>query len=124
MNIEIFGFDTPELIHESVTFFCDVLDLKNLNISIYADDCIEVATGICYYVSDDEFQIVIKNRDIGHMCVTLAHELTHVKQYVKDQLDDHFNTSIPYHERWWEIEAYENEVKLTQLFVEKISKKY
>jgi hypothetical protein len=123
MNIEIFGFDAPELIHESVTFFCDVLNLKNLNISVYADDCLKTETGICYQVNDDEFQIVIKNRDIGHMCVTLAHELTHVKQYVKDRLSDLFDASIPYHDRWWEIEAYESEVRLTRLFVEKISKK-
>jgi hypothetical protein len=54
------------------------------------------------------------------MIVTLAHEMVHVKQYLKDNLAEHFTYDIPYMERWWEKEAYAMEVEITKSIIEMV----
>lgn len=44
-------------------------------------------------------------REVGATMMTLLHEMVHVKQFVFDNLAEAFDETIPYFERWWEIEA-------------------
>jgi hypothetical protein len=118
MPLIIEGNLNQDFIGSVVSFFCDALGIavpKNLH--IFTDETIKVC-GACYRNDHDDYMIVLKERDnAADMIVTLAHELTHVKQYVRDGLDSAFTTSIPYMERWWELEAYEKESELIELLI-------
>lgn len=63
-------------------------------------------------------KIATKKRNITKIAMTLIHELTHVMQYVHKGLKQ--DKSIPYRERWWEIEAREMEEKLLLKYMETI----
>ena len=104
-----------------VNFFCDALGIHVPNLHIFVDDTINVA-GACYQNSHDDYLIALRQQDYGQMIVTLAHELVHVKQYVLDGLDQKWDTTIPYRERWWEVEAYEKEVELTKLLIDAVER--
>lgn len=117
--LTIEGNLNSSFVKNAVHFFCDILKISVPNIHIFTDSTIS-PNGACYRNSDDDFMIVLKERDYGQMIVTLAHELVHVKQYLKDGLSDKWDSSIPYMERWWEQEAYEKEVELTKLLIEAV----
>jgi hypothetical protein len=106
-------------VNSAVDLFCSALDIQKPNLHIFTDSTIS-PNGACYRNSDDDFMIVLKERDHGDMMVTLAHEMVHVKQYLLDGLSDKWDSSIPYMERWWEQEAYEKEVELTKLLIEAV----
>ena len=118
-NVLIEGMN-QEFIGKVVRFFCDALGIGVPILHIFVDDTISVA-GACYQNDHDDYLIALRQQDTGQMIVTLAHELVHVKQYVLDGLADKWDTSVPYRERWWEVEAYEKEVELTKLLVEAVT---
>lgn len=62
-------------------------------------------------------QVVVNDRNITEIAATIFHELTHVKQFAKMNLSDHLDKSIPYKDRWWEKEAFDNEVELINKFI-------
>jgi Zn-dependent peptidase ImmA (M78 family) len=86
------------------------------DITIFSDQTIQ-PNGACYRADENEFMIVLKERDEGQMMLTLAHEMVHVKQYLLDDLSDQFDEKIPYMERWWEQEAFSKEVDLMKLLI-------
>ena len=109
-----------EFANKVVRFFCDALEVDVPNLHIFVDDTIRIA-GACYQNDHDDYLIALKQQDLGQMIVTLAHELVHVKQYMIDGLYKTFDATIPYRERWWEVEAYEKEVELTKLLIEAVT---
>lgn len=123
MSLVIEGNLNSEFIGSVVNFFCDILGISvPENLHIFTDETIEIG-GTCYRNADDDYTIVLKERaNLGDMIVTLAHELTHVKQYVLDNLECAFTRDIPYHERWWEVEAYEKEAELTKMLIEAVNR--
>lgn len=76
--------------------------------------------GLCIDLSSTEFLILVKtdNRNIGEVFTTIAHEMVHVKQYMKENLGWFLDnrSHIPYHERWWEREAFEKSIMLVEKF--------
>jgi hypothetical protein len=106
-----------DFITECVVHMCECLGIEVPNIHIFVDDTIK-PDGACYENSPNDFMVVLKSQDIGQMLVTLAHEMTHVKQFMKNNLSAHFDNKIPYMERWWEKEAYEMEVVITKSLIE------
>jgi hypothetical protein len=110
-----------DFIRNVVSFICDALGIEVPNIHIFVDDTIQIA-GACYQNAHDDYLIALREQDLGQMIVTLAHELVHVKQYVVDNLAEKFTTSIPYRERWWEIEAYAKETDLTMMLIEAVNR--
>jgi hypothetical protein len=122
MPLIIEGNMNQDFIGSVVAFFCDALGISiPKNLHIFTDETIEI-DGACYRNDHDDYMIVLKEQNIAHMVVTLAHELTHVKQYVLDSLESAFTTDVPYRERWWEIEAYEKEVELTKMLIKAVEK--
>jgi hypothetical protein len=118
MPLTIEGNFNQDFISSVVKFFCDALGIEVPgNLHIFTDETIHVG-GACYRNDDDDYMIVLREQEnVGEMIITLAHELTHVKQYIFDDLEKYFTNSVPYHERWWEIEAFEKEVELTKLLI-------
>lgn len=108
--IEILGLKEDLILQCLNKFACMLgIELPNLSILVDATDQMK-ANGVCYQNSPDEYMIVLKEQENeGRMVQTLAHEMVHVKQYLKDDLASHFTHDIPYMERWWEVEAYEME---------------
>ena len=119
MSVIIEGNLNKNFVSLAIDFLCDALGIPVPNLHIFTDQTIEPC-GVCYRADEKDFMIVLKERDQGHMMLTLAHELVHVKQYLKDGLSDKWDSSIPYMERWWEQEAYEKEVELTKLLIEAV----
>jgi hypothetical protein len=69
--------------------------------------------GYCCDLDDGEFEIDIKRTlRLRDMLTTLAHELVHVKQYIKGELTQTNEQNIPYWDRPSEIEAHGREVGL------------
>ena len=70
--------------------------------------------GDCMYEDDRDFTIRFDGSlSPIEIAKTLLHELVHVKQYLrKEEMD----TSLPYMERPYEIEAYKLEEQLTEAF--------
>ena len=72
--------------------------------------------GYCCHLDDHEFEIDVKRTlPMREMLITLAHELVHVKQYVRGELteDDHRDEKdSDYWDCPWEIEAHGREIGL------------
>ena len=101
--------------------FAEILDIELPNLSIFVDETIKV-NGACYQNAPDDYMIVLRSQEEeGNMVQTLAHEMVHVKQYLKDNLASHFTHDIPYMERWWEIEAFEMERVLMLDLIEMVT---
>lgn len=124
MNIEISDLDltlTTNFIH----FCCDELNIWPSLITVEGWDntFLDGATGLCYEVnSKDEYLIMVSttDRNTTEIYDTIAHEMIHVKQFMKDNL----NKSLckrhrpVYRERWWEKEANQNSFELVKKYVD------
>lgn len=76
--------------------------------------------GYCCELDDNEFEIDIKRTlRMRDMLTTLAHEMVHVKQYVKGELTQTNEQDIPYWDRPSEIEAHGREIGLFITWAEK-----
>ena len=69
--------------------------------------------GTCIDTDDSEYEIEVnKNQSLEDLCVTLCHEMVHVKQYVRKELFSDVNfykTREEYLNLPWEVEAYEKQ---------------
>lgn len=115
MNIVCAYGDRAELA-EKVANFC-VAELMPRMRTI--DVCIEItddcdAMGYCLAVTPREFVIEV-NEDLNDLefLTTIMHEMTHVKQYAKKELEINnkmvYSTQEEYENVWYEKEAYEME---------------
>jgi hypothetical protein len=82
--------------------------------------------GMCIDDSDGNFIILVKeeNRTITQICTTIAHELIHVKQYMKDNLGwflDNRGDTL-YTDCWWEKEAFSGSFALVEKFTKTLQK--
>ena len=107
------------LVNKFVTFLCKELCILPRDITITSYDLAE-HRGMCFDEDTGKFTILIKEngRNIGEVFTTIAHEMIHVKQYMKEDLGKLLdeNNSLPYEKRWWEKEAFENAVPLVEKF--------
>lgn len=110
-----------QLIKRFVKFLCKELCILPREI-IIANCDVKENNGMCIDENKGKYIILVKqkDRDIGQVFTTIAHEMIHVKQYMTQGLGHFLDTQsdVPYLERWWEKEARENSVP----FVEKFSK--
>lgn len=117
MALRVDGIPDESIVTKTVDFFCRVLNIpSDIDIHLFVDETLQ-SQGACYQNSPSEYMIVLACQKIEQMIVTIAHELVHIKQFIYDELDKHFDDSIPYHERWWEQEASESESVLMELFL-------
>lgn len=93
---------------------------KNILISVEFD---ELADGLNGYVIEQEhnhFDIAIEKRGrlIQQNIMTIFHEMTHVKQHIFENLSELLDSpdKPEYSERWWEIEAFSESVKMVDAF--------
>ena len=137
-----------KLLEEAARFFADQLMdprmVRNLTIDIEVYDNLDVE-GEC--VDEDGvrnprwFTIGLKGQDIKDMIKTLGHEMVHVKQHAKNELQTGHAVAarggLKIYSKWmgeiwkpkgkedayfdapWEIEAYGREVGLVHRFIEK-----
>lgn len=93
------------------------LGISACSVVIEVDDLADGINGFCYDESETNLIIALKERCYSDMCLTLSHELAHVKQYIEDDLGRHLdlNPNAPYDSRWWEIEANEEGQRLYYL---------
>jgi len=126
MNTVMAWGDNKELCNlaEEVVAFC-VQELmprmRTLDICIEVSDETDVC-GYCMAVDKREFVIEVKeDLDKLEFISTLCHEMVHVKQYARGELDIDGKMSYKTHEEymnlWYEKEAYEQEVVLTKKFL-------
>jgi len=88
-------------VEEFVKYACKELEIFPKEIEI---DFLEVdgVNGMCIDLEPGNFLILVKNHE-GQL-ETLAHELVHVKQYMKQDLGSLLGTE-EYETSWWEQEA-------------------
>lgn len=125
MKIEVTDLDVV-LTEQFVTFCCEELDVSPENIFVEGWDTplFNKANGLCYEVEHNyEYLIMvyIKDRDITSIYHTVAHELIHVKQFIKEDLTNHIEKHKPvYSQRWWEKEAEKESVNLVKKYVDNL----
>jgi hypothetical protein len=117
--------DYPSFIEKFARFLCDELQIRPAKVTIVPYELDDGILGLCLDESDDEFIVFVKekDRDIGCICTTIAHEMIHVKQFLKENLNHWLNTcrDTPYHKRWWEVEARLDSVPLVEKFAKKFT---
>lgn len=116
----------PSLVEKLARFLCEELDIRPEKLTIVPYEVEDSNVGLCLDESDTEFIVFVreKDRNIGEIFTTIAHEMIHVKQYMKENLNWflHNRYDIPYMERWWEKEAFSNAVPLVEKFAKNLQK--
>jgi hypothetical protein len=118
-----------DLVEDACYFFIKKLmpRLRKIEIDIYIKKMTGDAVGYCMLTdSDRDYEIELANHlDIRDLMVTLAHEMVHVKQYVRKEMDCESATrwktnsvaeDTPYYDLPWEKEAYRMQVKLAKSY--------
>lgn len=118
------------LIKEVVEFANNHLDIheEDFEIEIFLDDIVDGANGMLIDdIPNKKFIMLVKNgRNISHILMTIVHELVHVKQYIRDGLAEVCETvfqTVPYLERWWEMEAFEKTPQIIENYIRHIEKR-
>lgn len=102
--------------------------LRNIDIEVKLNKMTDDAVGYCLMgESNRHFELEIdKDLNIKDLVMTLCHEMVHVKQYVRKEMDDwnglavarwKNKTVLPetsYYDLPWEKEAYELQAKLAK----------
>ena len=93
--------------------------MKTLDITTYLEGDMENADGYCLAESNRQFILEIdKKLDSDDLITAVCHEMVHVKQYAKKELDINgkvaYNTIEEYLDLWYEKEAY----KLQEILLE------
>lgn len=103
--------------------------LRNIEIEVKLTALTGDAVGYCLMGDNNrDFELEIdKNLNIKDLVMTLCHEMVHVKQYVRKEMDDwnglavarwKNKTVLPntnYYDLPWEKEAYELQAKLAKM---------
>lgn len=123
MKLTVHGLD-EDLTKLAIEFYCSELDIQPRELSIMVDDIME-QNGKCFENEYGDYLILVKvdGRNITQIFLTLAHEMIHVKQYLKDRLSAclfDFKKDLSYKETWWEQEAFGGETELLTNFVKTI----
>ena len=100
-SIVINGFEKTS-IRNFVWFCCNHLNIypKTIEVGTLEADGMR---GICIDNDEDDFTILLKPGE--HQLQTLAHEMVHVKQYMKQNLGSLLDQAYNYENCWWEVEA-------------------
>jgi hypothetical protein len=113
-----------DLVYNFIYFLCTELNVTPTKISVASYKVDDGILGMCIDEADDNFIILVneKERSLTEVFVTIAHEMVHVKQYMKEKLGWFLDnrSHIPYHERWWEKEAFGLQYNLVEKFVKTI----
>ena len=114
-------------------FACDVLNellprpfKREIDVFIHFTKTIE-QMGLCHVEDEDVIGVQINtDQSAGEIAQTLAHELVHVKQFIRKELNADMDrwkrdripedVMIPYRSQPWEIEAYAMEGWLTETY--------
>jgi hypothetical protein len=124
--ISVLNLD-QKLTNDFVKFCCNQLGIKPRQLYVNGyDDISEDLKGYCIDVEDDVFTIATstKDRNITEIYTTIAHELVHVKQYMKQNLGVLLESSVlDYYNTWWEVEARNLSVDLMCAYVGTLNKK-
>lgn len=106
-----------------VQFMCDELDIAPAQIIVTSLGENKEALGMCIDLDPDRFLILVDDdRPQVNVFNTISHEMIHVKQHIKEDLGSLLDTckDIPYMDRWWEKEAYENSMSYIKKFADKL----
>ena len=102
--------------------------LRNIEVEVKLKKLDGDCVGYCLMGDNNrEFELEIdKNLNIKDLVMTLCHEMVHVKQYVRREMDDWNGVAVarwknktvqpgtPYYDLPWEKEAYELQAKLAK----------
>jgi hypothetical protein len=111
--------DISHTVLKFVNFMCEELDITPSQIIVAVLESGE-ALGLCIDLDPDRFLILVDDdRPHANVFNTISHEMIHVKQYIKEDLGSLLDTcnDIPYMDRWWEKEAYENSSRYLEKFL-------
>jgi hypothetical protein len=87
----------------------------NISIEVYENDVMKPC-GRLFKVDEQEYQLEIRTeyRSAKDIVETIIHEVVHIWQYETKKLK--LDLTIPYTERWWEIEAFKMQKQLSEYF--------
>lgn len=124
MQIEVVDLD-PVLTENFVKFCCnefrvypDLITIEGWDVPLKGN-----ANGLCYEVHRNEEYLIYVNtvdRNVTEIYNTIAHEMIHVKQFIKNNLEELMNDihKPVYEERWWEKEASKKSLELVKKYVD------
>lgn len=122
--ISIYEPNKRWLVEKFVKFLCKELSIYPDSIRVAPYEIPDQVAGLCIDLTETDFLIMVKEKDrrIESIFTTIAHEMIHVKQHIKENLNDWLSScsDTPYMERWWEIEAYKESNSLLAKFTEEL----
>lgn len=112
-----------EYVESMVNYCIDMLmpRMSTLDITVTLKDIKDDAYGYCLSDSTRFFELEIdKNLSLRRLLTTVAHEMVHVKQYARKELQEDYDwlgktyspDKVSYWDQPWEIEAHGREVGL------------
>ena len=113
LSLEIMGGSRMEqtLTAEAVTFAFNQLSPRIKNCTLNVD---LVSSHSCFEIDELEYEIRINKNQTGDDFLTaIFHEMVHVKQYIRGQLDQD-SDDLNYFDRPSEIEAYKLQEELLE----------
>ena len=126
MQIEVTELDVT-LTESFIKFCCNELDVYPDMIAVegWDDPLKDGALGLCYEVdANQEYLIMVSKsgRNITDIYNTIAHEMIHVKQFMKQNLGEATSEEHRpvYSERWWEVEASKKSLYIVKKYVDNL----
>jgi hypothetical protein len=147
MEIKILahGNTSPEkvlLVHKIAKFYAEYLNITHFKYKVYI--CLapnlrkrDGNNGLCSFTGYREISIALDSTlQLPQAMLTLAHEMVHVKQYVRGQYRGELSRNgkmkriwlgkqytVAYHKRPWELEAFRREEELVYALVNNVAQK-
>lgn len=119
----VLDISNKKLVEKFTKFLLGKLNISPKSIEIASTE-MKDCHGICVDITEDNYLILVDetDRNITEIFVTIAHEMVHVKQYMKENLGWFLENRsyIPYETRWWEKEAFEKSVEYVKAFAKKV----
>lgn len=122
-----------DLTEKATRYFVDQLlpRKRSLQIDIIIGNLLkEDAVGYCSKLGVNDYRIELHNRSSLYEYLSyLAHEMTHLKQYVKGELSYRYNrsywnkvdhTDTAYRKQPWEVEAFKLQYTLAKSFISEV----
>ena len=124
LNIEHDNIKDIEIIEKAFWFVCKYfkIEKEDYKVNVIIEDIIDDNNGLLIDdMEERRFDVLLKKgRPLGKTIMTFIHELVHIKQFIKNNLTNLMDCTIPYLERWWEIEAFEMTPIITKAYIDVI----
>lgn len=135
--------DKVLMLYKTARFYAKYLNIIKFDVTVYICSAPNLRktqnnNGVCSKTDYREITVAVDSTLVlPQLLITLAHEMVHVKQYVRGQYRGELSRNgkmkriwlgkqynVAYMKRPWEVEAFRREMELTTALVTSVAKKH